>query len=134
MGSSEVVKPLPFDEFCLQVDVAVVAEELVELLLVGTVRAFDFPVIRYVIYGASFVPLFFFERRYGEPILDVGRRKHEGAGRPSIDRGLRARARYMARPSRLCRMRYECGSVGVVLPASARPAFSIICGNVIPWD
>jgi hypothetical protein len=36
--------------------------------------------------------------RYGEPILDTGRREHEGAGRPSTDSGLRARARYMAAP------------------------------------
>src|ERR1700719_3690346 len=35
-------------------------------------------------------------RRYGEPIRDTGRREHEGAGRPSIDCGPRARARYMA--------------------------------------
>jgi hypothetical protein len=37
-------------------------------------------------------------RRYGEPIRDTGRREHEGAGRPPIDSGLRARARYMAAP------------------------------------
>jgi hypothetical protein len=36
--------------------------------------------------------------RYGEPIRDTGRREHEGAGRPPIDSGLRARARYMATP------------------------------------
>ena len=37
-------------------------------------------------------------RRYGEQIRDAGRREHEGAGRPSIDSGLRARARYIAAP------------------------------------
>jgi hypothetical protein len=35
---------------------------------------------------------------YGEPIRDAGHREHEGAGRPPIDRELRARARYMAAP------------------------------------
>jgi transposase len=46
-----------------------------------------------------FVLLFlFWNGPYGEPIRDVGHREHEGAGRPSIDRGLRARARYMAAP------------------------------------
>ena len=55
------------------------------------------PVIRYVIRRCLAVRLFpKGRRRYGEPILDTGRREHEGAGRPSIDSGLRARARYMA--------------------------------------
>ena len=56
-------------------------------------------VIRYVIRRRLAVRLFpRGRRRYGEPILDTGRREHEGAGRPSIDSGLRARARYMAAP------------------------------------
>jgi hypothetical protein len=38
------------------------------------------------------------KRRYGEPIWDTGRREHEGAGRPPINIGPRARARYMAAP------------------------------------
>ena len=38
------------------------------------------------------------ELPYGEPIRDAGHREHEGAGRPPIDVGLRARARYMAAP------------------------------------
>src|SRR5215207_6747206 len=38
------------------------------------------------------------EQSYGEPIRDTGHREHEGAGRPPIDIGLRARARYMAAP------------------------------------
>src|SRR6059058_4216413 len=63
---------------------------------------------------------FFGKPCYGEPIWDAGHRKHEGAGRPPIDRGLRARTRYMAAPLRLARMRCERGSVGVVLPASSR--------------
>jgi hypothetical protein len=32
------------------------------------------------------------------PIRDTGRREHEGADRPQIDSGLRARARYIAAP------------------------------------
>ena len=68
-------------------------------VLDGAVHSFDLPVIRYVIRRRLAVPLFpKGRRRYGEPILDTGRREHEGAGRPSIDSGLRARARYMAAP------------------------------------
>ena len=58
-----------------------------------------YAVIRYVIRRRLAVRLFPKGRwRYGEPILDTGRREHEGAGRPSTDSGLRARARYMAAP------------------------------------
>src|SRR4051812_21104114 len=39
------------------------------------------------------------EESYGEPtIRDTGHREHEGAGRPPIDVGLRARTHYMAAP------------------------------------
>src|ERR1700722_7888348 len=63
------------------------------------VHSFDLPIIRYVIRRRLAVRLFpRGRRRYGEPILDTGRREHEGAGRPSIDSGLRARARYMTAP------------------------------------
>ena len=63
------------------------------------VHPLDLPIIRYVIRQRLAVRLFpKGRRRYGEPILDTGRREHEGAGRPSIDSGLRARARYMAAP------------------------------------
>jgi hypothetical protein len=65
----------------------------------GAVHSFDLPIIRYEIRRRLAVRLFpKGRRRYGEPILDTGRREHEGAGRPSIDSGLRARARYMAAP------------------------------------
>ena len=68
-------------------------------VLDGSVHPFDLTVIRYVIRRRLAVRLFpKGRRRYGEPILDTGRREHEGAGRPSIDSGLRARARYMAAP------------------------------------
>ena len=63
------------------------------------VHSLGLAVIRYVIRRRLAVRLFpKGRRRYGEPILDTGRREHEGAGRPSIDSGLRARARYMAAP------------------------------------
>ena len=66
----------------------------------GLDEALDLTIIRYVICRRLAVRLFpKGRRRYGEPILDTGRREHEGAGRPSIDSGLRARARYMAAPS-----------------------------------
>ena len=64
----------------------------------GAVHPFDLSVIRYVICGAFRPAVHLLERLYGEPIRDAGRREHEGAGRPSIDSGLRARARYMAAP------------------------------------
>ena len=38
MGSGEVVEALPLGQFGLQIDVILVAEELVELLLIGSVR------------------------------------------------------------------------------------------------
>ena len=37
VGSSEVVEALPFVEFSLQINVAFIAEKLIELLLIGTV-------------------------------------------------------------------------------------------------
>lgn len=40
--SSKVVETFPFVEFSLQTHVAFVAEKLIELLLIGTVRSFDF--------------------------------------------------------------------------------------------
>lgn len=42
--SSEVVEALPFVEFSLQINVAFVAEKLVELLLIKTVGTFDFAI------------------------------------------------------------------------------------------
>ena len=42
--SGEVVNLLPFVEFGLEIDVAFVIEELIELLLIGTVGSFDFAV------------------------------------------------------------------------------------------
>ena len=68
-------------------------------ILDSAVHSFDLPIIRYVIRRRLAVRLFpKGRRRYGEPIRDTGRREHEGAGRPLIDIGLRARARYMAAP------------------------------------
>jgi len=65
----------------------------------GLDEAFDLTIIRYVIRRRLVARLFpKGRRRYGEPIRDTGRREHEGAGRPPIDSGLRARARYMAAP------------------------------------
>src|ERR1700684_4221745 len=65
----------------------------------GLNEALGLSVIRYVIRRRLAVRLFpRGRRRYGEPILDTGRREHEGAARPSVDSGLRARARYMAAP------------------------------------
>ena len=40
----EVVKPFPFTQSCFEIDVAFVAEKLIELLLIGTVKSFDFAV------------------------------------------------------------------------------------------
>ena len=42
--SSEVVEAFPFVEFSLQINVAFVAEKLIELLLIGTVRSLDFTI------------------------------------------------------------------------------------------
>ena len=42
--SGEVVKPFPFVEFGLEIDVTFVAEKLIELLLIRSVRSFDFAV------------------------------------------------------------------------------------------
>ena len=42
--SSEVVEALPFVEFSVQINVAFVAEKLVELLLIKTVGTFDFAI------------------------------------------------------------------------------------------
>ena len=42
--SGEVVEPLPFVEFDFEIDVAFVTEELIELLLIGTVGSLDFAV------------------------------------------------------------------------------------------
>ena len=38
VGSSEVIEAFPFVEFSLQINVAFIAEKLIELLLIGTVR------------------------------------------------------------------------------------------------
>ena len=65
----------------------------------GSVHSLCLAVIRYEIRRRLCARLFpKGRRRYGEPIQDTGRREHEGAGRPPIDSGLRARARYMAAP------------------------------------
>ena len=42
--SGEVVEPLSFVEFGFEIDVAYVIEELIELLLIGTVGSLDFAV------------------------------------------------------------------------------------------
>ena len=42
--SSKVVEALPFVEFGFQIDVAFVTEELIELLLIGTVGSLDFAI------------------------------------------------------------------------------------------
>ena len=42
MPSSKVVEAFPFVEFGFKIDVAFVTEELIELLLIGTVGSFDF--------------------------------------------------------------------------------------------
>ena len=83
----------------LQAVQIVVVEDLDCGVLDRAVHSLGLAVIRYVIRRRLAVRLFpKGRRRYGEPILDTGRREHEGAGRPSIDSGLRARARYMAAP------------------------------------
>jgi hypothetical protein len=69
--------------------------DAIKLVEHGLVEALDDAVIRYEIRRRLAVRLFpKGRRRYGEPIRD----EHEGAGRPPIDIGLRARARYMAAP------------------------------------
>ena len=40
----EVVKLLPFTKFCFQINVIFISEQLVKLLLIGSMRSFDFPV------------------------------------------------------------------------------------------
>jgi hypothetical protein len=63
----------------------------------GLDEALCLAIIRYEIRRRLAVPLFpEGKRQCGEPIRDTGRREHEGAGRPPIDSGPRARARYMA--------------------------------------
>ena len=42
--SGEVVEPFPFVELGLQIDVPFVTEELIELLLIGTMGSLDFAV------------------------------------------------------------------------------------------
>ena len=87
-------------QVCSQLVVCFVEVSFDRCILDGAVHSLDLPVIRYVICRRLAVRLFpKGRRRYGEPILDKGRREHEGAGRPSIDSGLRARARYMAAPA-----------------------------------
>ena len=44
VGSSKVLEALPFVEFSLQINFAFVTEKLIELLLIGTVRSFDFAI------------------------------------------------------------------------------------------
>ena len=44
MRSSEVVDPLPFVEFGFEIDLTFVTEELIELLLIGSVGSFDFSI------------------------------------------------------------------------------------------
>ena len=98
----------PSDEIVIGDKVVEVPDKLAVRLVVIPFhgRVLDRPVhplndavIRYVIRRRLVVRLFpKGRRRYGEPIRDTGRREHEGAGRPPIDSGLRARARYMAAP------------------------------------
>ncbi len=38
----EVVEPFPFVQFGFQIDVIFVAEQLIEFLLIGSVRSLDF--------------------------------------------------------------------------------------------
>jgi hypothetical protein len=68
--------------------------DAIELIEHRLVEALDDAVIRYEIRRRLCARLFpKGRRRYGGPIWDTGRREHEGAGRPSIDSGPRARAR-----------------------------------------
>ena len=45
VGSSKVVEALPFVEFSLQINVAFVAEKMIEYPLIGPVRSFDFTMV-----------------------------------------------------------------------------------------
>ena len=96
--SAEIVGCDEVGEVASELIVAVVVEASDGGFLDGAVHPLDLSVIRYVICGAFRPAVHLLERPYGEPIRDAGRREHEGAGRPSIDSGLRARARYMAAP------------------------------------
>ena len=83
----------------LQAVQIVVVEDLDCGVLDRAVHSLGLAVIRYEIRRRLAVRLFpEGDQRYGEPIRDTVRREHEGAGRPSIDSGPRARARYMAAP------------------------------------
>src|ERR1700745_898024 len=74
-------------------------DDAIELIERRLVEPLNHAIIRYVIRRRLVVRLSpKGSRRYGEPIRDTGRREHEGAGRPPIDSGLRARDRYMAAP------------------------------------
>lgn len=44
MGSSEIIKPLTGCELFLKIDIILVGEELVELLLISSMRTFDLAV------------------------------------------------------------------------------------------
>jgi hypothetical protein len=74
-------------------------DDSIELIEHRLVKPLDDAIIRYEMRRRLAVRLFpKGRRRYGESIRDTGRREHEGAGRPSIDSGPRARAHYMAAP------------------------------------
>ena len=97
--ASEIVGVEEVGEVAAQLVVVLVVAPFDSRLLDCLVHSLDLAAIRYVILRRLAVRLFpKGRRRYGEPIQDTGRREHEGAGRPSIDSGLRARARYMAAP------------------------------------
>src|SRR5882757_7282116 len=99
MGAMPVIAVKPNGQFGGALLGCVVGSCVGPLAQAGLNEALGLSVIRYVIRRRLAVRLFpKGRRRYGEPILDTGRREHEGAGRPSIDSGLRARARYMAAP------------------------------------
>src|ERR1700733_13463891 len=72
--------------------------DAIELIEHGLMEPFDDAIIRYEIIGASLSG--FSRKGTGDMVSpsETGRREHEGAGRPPIDSGLRARARYMAAP------------------------------------
>jgi hypothetical protein len=42
--SGEVVEPFPFVQFRLQIDIALIAEELIEFLLIGSVGSLNFTI------------------------------------------------------------------------------------------
>ena len=44
MGSVEVIEVLPFIEFGFQIDVALVAEQLIKFLSIGAMKSLNFPV------------------------------------------------------------------------------------------